>query len=189
MKTRTIVEDVSGNLNRRYFAEAEDDEVKVRREANDVREAARRIVDAIRHKADDIERKFIETGVLQKPDAPKPVEAAPVSDPPVVAVQPEKKKTLRDTVKIGDVELRLYWNEKDGSKVYWVDFELWTDSPRRDEPMMSGSVKWDGCTQLRTEMFHADGVGELDGLLRAIAEARRRCALAMPWSDVAKEYP
>lgn len=65
MKTRTIVEDVSGNLNRRYFAEIESGtEVNVRCEGNDSAIAARNVINRLRYLADDAERKFIETGVL-----------------------------------------------------------------------------------------------------------------------------
>lgn len=72
MKTRTIVEDVTGSRSRRYYAEVEDTELNIRRESDSVAEAARRVVDAVRYKADDAERKFVEAGILpKKADEPK----------------------------------------------------------------------------------------------------------------------
>lgn len=80
MKTRTTIEDVSGNLNRRYYAEVEVPatvtsgatlEVDLRRSGDSCAEAARRVVNALRYLADDAERKFVESGVL--PEVKKPL--------------------------------------------------------------------------------------------------------------------
>lgn len=69
MTTRTIVEDIPNSMNRRYFAEVDaDDEVKIQREGDTVAEAARKAVSTLRYKADDAERKFVESGVLPRPD-------------------------------------------------------------------------------------------------------------------------
>jgi len=69
MKTRSIVEDVSGSLNRRYFAEVEvDNDINVRREGHSTAEAAQKVVASIRYQADAAERKFVESGVLLKTD-------------------------------------------------------------------------------------------------------------------------
>jgi len=60
MKTRSIVEDVSGSLNRRYFAEVEvDNDINVRREGHSTAEAAQKVVASIRYQADAAERKFV----------------------------------------------------------------------------------------------------------------------------------
>lgn len=84
MTTRTIVEDIPGSLNRRYLAEVDaDDEVKIQREGVTVAEAARKVVAALRYKADDAERKFIESGVL--PALPK--------------VETVERKFIRDLLK------------------------------------------------------------------------------------------
>lgn len=67
MKTRTITEDVAGSLNRRYFAELEvGDELEVKREGDTPERAARNVMDTIRYWADDVERKFVETGVMPR---------------------------------------------------------------------------------------------------------------------------
>jgi hypothetical protein len=78
MKTRTTIEDISGNLNRRYYAEVEVPateapgaklEVDLRRSGDSAAQAARRVVDALRYCADDAERKFVESGTLPGPEA------------------------------------------------------------------------------------------------------------------------
>lgn len=79
MKTRTTIEDISGNLNRRYYAEVERAaiapgaklEVDLRRSGDSCAEAARRVVNALRYCADDAERKFVESGTL--PEVKKPL--------------------------------------------------------------------------------------------------------------------
>lgn len=118
---------------------------------------------------------------------------------------------------LGSFTLVLYWKPADnGDRVYWVDFELFevTGVPHpegkpaeyqrrgadtspdlvRDldeaESTAHGFVKWDGCTQFDVESVHVDSKRELDRLLAAIGEARRRCALAMGRTyDRPKEYP
>lgn len=120
------------------------------------------------------------------------------------------------TYNLPSYTLCMYWREQDdgcgGRKVYWVDFELfeviWKDddgilryqlrgSPNSPDPTgdldhaevaASGFVKWDGCTQFQVADVHVDGRGELEALFSVIEEVRRRCAQAMPWSDVASEY-
>jgi len=108
----------------------------------------------------------------------------------------------------GHFTLCMYWRARggpDGDQVLWVDFELFEvvrpgtyrsrDRSRGEttrlgeaELAASGFVKWDGCTQFELGPVHVDGAAELDRLLWAVAEARRRCALAMPGTDAAAEY-
>lgn len=74
MKTRTIIEDVDGSLNRRYFAEVEcGEDFQLRREGNTPELAARALVYALRQRADDAERKFIESGAMTHPADPSEV--------------------------------------------------------------------------------------------------------------------
>ncbi len=68
MKTRTIVEDVSGTMSQAYFAEVEViEELDMRRQGTTVADAARLAVSAIRQFADDAERKFVKSGALPPP--------------------------------------------------------------------------------------------------------------------------
>jgi hypothetical protein len=115
---------------------------------------------------------------------------------------------------IGSFTLRLYWKLWDDGRVGWVDFELFevtsyeVADPSKllyelrdavsshdltadlDEagPAADGFVKWDGCTQFNVASVHVDSRKGLENLFHGIAEARRLCALAMPWSDLHREY-
>lgn len=78
MKTRTIVEDVSGTLNRRYFAEVKvGDEIKLRAEGKNAACAAASLIDRLRYLASDAERKFVETCVIPRPNKTDETTAAP----------------------------------------------------------------------------------------------------------------
>lgn len=118
---------------------------------------------------------------------------------------------------LGSFTLVLYWKpNEDTGGIYWVDFELFevTGVPHpegqpaeyqrrgadtspdlvRDlneaESTAEGFVKWDGCTQFEIGAVHVDSKRQLDRLLAAIGEARRRCALAMGSTyDQPSEYP
>jgi len=157
-----------------------------------------------------------------EPEAPKNVGYAKawVSGPLRVTDQlfpPETTKFAFDRADaLGSFTLCLYWREQvdvsSGTKVYWVDFELFEvrgaradavlEYQRRGAVVMddavtdlseaevaaAGFVKWDGCTQLQVADVHVDHRSELRRLTWAVSEARRRCALIMMWSDVAVEY-
>jgi hypothetical protein len=117
---------------------------------------------------------------------------------------------------LGSFTLCLYWKPNDDGDISWVDFELFevtgvphpagtpAEYQRRDsdhgpdlvrdldeaESTAEGFVKWDGCTQFEVGAVHVDSKRQLDRLLAAIGEARRRCALAMgKYYDRPTEYP
>jgi hypothetical protein len=117
---------------------------------------------------------------------------------------------------LGSFTLCLYWTPNDNGAISWVDFELFevhgvplpdekpAEYQRRGSDMgpdltrdldeaestAQGFVKWDGCTQFEVSAVHVDSKDQLDRLLAAIAEARRRCALAMGGNyDSPSEYP
>jgi len=127
------------------------------------------------------------------------------------------EQILDENGPLGSYTLCLYWKpaSPDDDRVYWVDFELFEviglphpegkpaeyqrrgshSSPDlvRDldaaESAAQGFVKWDGCTQFEISAVHVDSKRQLDRLLAAIGEARRRCALAMGGNyDKPSEY-
>lgn len=65
MKVKTLVENVPGSLNRRYFCEIEQNNVTlIKREGNSMKEAAVAALYALRYMAGDAERVLREMGVL-----------------------------------------------------------------------------------------------------------------------------
>jgi hypothetical protein len=72
--------------------------------------------------------------------------------------------------------------EKDGRECYNRRDSSRSPDPLYEldnaEPIASGFVKWDGCTQFNADI-HIDGRAHLEHLLEAIAEARRLAAELM----------
>lgn len=118
---------------------------------------------------------------------------------------------------LGSFTLVLYWkpSDEDGG-IYWVDFELFevtgmshpegksAEYQRRDsdvspDPVLDldeaevtayGFMKSDGCTQVEVNSVHVDSKRQLERLLSAIGEARRRSASEMGSNyDRKGEYP
>lgn len=125
-------------------------------------------------------------------------------------------KHLRDVI-LGNFDdgedefhIRLFGEDKQhNGRIMWVDFQVFsvagcnagdrrrvfqraddgfTHDYAEAEPVCNGFVKWDGCTQFEVD-GHVDDRDSLVQLLRAIEEARRLAAAAMPSEEIAKEYP
>jgi hypothetical protein len=126
---------------------------------------------------------------------------------------------LKD-VKVFDLEtdrteylVRLFGDEQGGSGVIWVDFEVievpmyeqgkpvfyrkeWisladnTQDPNEADAVVSGYVKWDGCTEFKLDVHVCSGKG-MDELFFAIKRARYEAAMLMGPSgqeDIGAEY-
>lgn len=111
-----------------------------------------------------------------------------------------------------EYHVRLFGDEHDGD-LYWVDFQIftvvctsadgkekffnrkgWTASPdpvsRLDEaePIISGHVKWDGCSDFDIHDAHTCSLEQIKALLDAVLKARELAAAEMPHQPVAGEY-
>lgn len=85
--------------------------------------------------------------------------------------------------------IKLFGDANDG-RLTWVDFQVIELREPTDHLVVAeGFLKWDGCTQFRSDHVHVDDVVELEQFLAAIREARRLAAEAIGEEyDLSDEY-
>jgi len=80
--------------------------------------------------------------------------------------------------------------EKDGQALYLTNDSHMTENLDEAEAIVGGTVKWDGCTQFHADV-HVDHRSDLEGLCKAILEARKLAAKTMTGmliNDIHGEY-
>jgi hypothetical protein len=81
------------------------------------------------------------------------------------------------------------YDDGKGSRFYGDDHNTATTDIKAAVPIVTGSVKWDGCVNWHAEMaMHACGEEDFDKLCQALKDAREGAAEFMPWAPIAEEY-